>query len=111
MQNENKRELWMYKHIFDPIAADEFEHSFLWYEKKSANAAEKFYEAVQEALNAICIAPERYRKINSDLRELRLKKYPFNLVYFFDADKKVVLVISIYHQKRDPNYKINKQGK
>lgn len=50
-----------YAFLFDPVAANEYEEAFSWYESKSIIAADGFIIAVQEAVNAVCAHPERYR--------------------------------------------------
>jgi plasmid stabilization system protein ParE len=94
-----------YKYIFDPIAADEYEISFKWYEKKSIVAADGFILAVQDAITAVCANPDRYRNTHKKLREITLKKYPFNLIYYIDESKKLIVVTSLYHHKRNPKGK------
>lgn len=37
--------------------------------------------------------------------ELTLKKYPFNLIYYIDEERQRVVIVSIYHHKRNPTGK------
>ncbi len=94
-----------YSYIIEPVAADEYENSFEWYEERSTVAADGFIVAVQNAILAACNDPKRYRNTYKNLRELSLKKYPFNLIYYIDEEKKRIVVISIYHHKRNPKNK------
>ena len=79
------------------------------YEEKSVIAADGFIVAVQEAVNAVCTHPERYRNTYKKLRELTLKKYPFNLIYYIDELNKLIIIVSIYHHKRNPRRKYAKK--
>jgi len=97
-----------YQYIFDPIAADEYEEAFKWYEQKSIVAADNLILTVQEAIIGICADPHRYRNTYKKLRELNLKKYPYTLIYFIDEDKQLITIISLYHHKRNPKGKYNK---
>ena len=99
-----------YQHVFDPVAADEYEDAFKWYEDKSIIAADKLIVAVQNAIEAVCTDPYRYRNTHKNLRELTLRKYPYNLIYFIDEKKKLIIVISLYHHKRNPKGKYNKSN-
>ena len=99
-----------YQYIFDPIAADEYEEAFKWYEQKSIVAADNLILAVQEAIIAICTDPHRYRNTYKKLRELNLKKYPYTLIYFIDENKQLITIISLYHHKRHPKNKYNKRN-
>ncbi len=97
-----------YQYMFNPVAADEYEEAFNWYEQKSVIAADNLIVAVQEAITAICKNPYRYRNTYKNLRELTLKKYPYNLIYLIDENKKLITVISLYHHKRNPKGKYDK---
>ncbi|MGC4234525.1 MAG: type II toxin-antitoxin system RelE/ParE family toxin [Niabella sp.] len=94
-----------YSYVIDPIAAVEYEEAFMWYEERSAAAADGFIIAVQNAISAACDNPKRYRNTHKNLRELSLKKYPFNLIYYIDDKKHIIVIISIYHHKRSPKGK------
>ena len=100
-----------YQYAFDPVAADEYEEAFNWYEQKSTTAADNLLLAVQDALAAICTDPHRYRNVHSNLRELSLKKYPYNLIYYVDDAHKLIIVTSLYHHKRNPERKYEKGKK
>lgn len=94
-----------YHHFFNPRAAEEYETAFKWYEEKSIVAADNLIVSVQEAIEAICTSPYRYRNTYKNLREITLKKYPFNLIYSIDENKKLIIIISLYHHKRNPEDK------
>lgn len=94
-----------YKYIFNPIAADEYEETYKWYEEKSAVAADGLIIAVQDAIFAVCANPDRYRNTYKNLREITLKKYPYNLIYYTDQNKKLIIITSLYHHKRNPKGK------
>ena len=73
--------------------------------ERSYIAAEGFVEAVDATLNLICEHPTRWRNEYAHYYELGLKKYPYNLIYFIDANTSMVVVISIYHHSRSPKRK------
>ncbi len=97
-----------YQYTFDPVAAREYEDALNWYEQKNIIAADNLIVAVQDAITAVCTNPNRYRNLHKNLRELTLKKYPYNLIYFIDENKKLITVISLYHHKRNPMGKYDK---
>lgn len=98
----------VYSYLISPVAADEYEEAFTWYEERSIIAADSFIIAVQNAINAACSDPYRYRNTYKNLREITLKKYPFNLVYYIDDEHQTIVIISIYHHKRNPAGKYHK---
>ena len=97
-----------YSYIISRIAANEYEDSFDWYEKRSTLASDAFIDSVQNAIEAICQNPYRYRNTYRNLREITLKKYPYNLIYYIDEERKLIIVFSIYHHKRNPKNKYDK---
>lgn len=97
-----------YQHLFNPRAATEYESAFKWYDEQSASAADNLIISVQEAIIDICTYPLRYRKTYKNLREVALKKYPYNIIYNVDENKKLITIISIYHHKRNPKNKYKK---
>jgi len=40
-----------YRHIFDPVAAKEYEDAFKWYEERSFFAADNFILSVENAIS------------------------------------------------------------
>jgi len=101
----------LYQYIFDPVAADEYEEAFKWYEQRSEIAADNLLLAVKEVLTAVCSNPHRYKNTYADLREIALKKYPYNIIYYTDDAKKTVVITSFYHHKRNPKDKYRKKRK
>ena len=100
-----------YKHRFNPIAADEYENAYSWYQQRSEIAADKLLVAVEESIRVICTDPYRYKKSHKELRELSLKKYPYTLIYYVDEDNKMVVITSLFHHKRNPKSKYKKRKK
>lgn len=94
-----------YSYLFDPVAAKEYEDAFNWYNKKSYQAADNFLIRLQEAITAICTDPYRYRNGYKNLRELSLKKYPYQVIYYIDDFHYTIVIVSVFHQKLNPKKK------
>jgi plasmid stabilization system protein ParE len=62
----------------------------------------RFRRAVKERLRLICEKPQQYRNTYKNFRESLLKKYPFYIIYFIDEGNKTVIIVSIFHHKRNP---------
>jgi plasmid stabilization system protein ParE len=99
-----------YQYFFNPQASNEYESTFKWYEGRSTVAADNLIIAVQNAIDNICNHPYSYRLTYKNLRETSLKKYPYNLIFKIDESKKVVIIISLYHHKRNPKNKYKGLG-
>jgi plasmid stabilization system protein ParE len=86
-----------------PPARDDFEESYAWYFKRSAQAAELFTVAIDAAIERLCHNPLLDISIDEEHRFYRLKKsYPFYLVYRTEPTK--VVVVAVAHNRREPNY-------
>jgi plasmid stabilization system protein ParE len=85
-------------------ADDDFAESAMWYliEEQSPQAAERFEEEVAEAYREIQKAPYRYPAHKKGIRAWPLKKFPFSILYFIEADE--IVVASIYHHKRSRSF-------
>lgn len=90
------------------VADEEFINSFVWYEIRAKGLGDRFVLAVKNKLQLISEYPFRYPIKKSDFRETGVRGFPFSIVYFIDEIKKVVIVSSIYHNKRNPEDKFRK---
>ena len=97
-----------YKYIYAPVAFIEYKDAISWYDMHSKRAAENFVIAVNEKIKSICKNPTRYRNTYKIYRETSLRKYPYYLIYFIDESKRIVVITSVYHHKRNPRRKYNK---
>jgi plasmid stabilization system protein ParE len=98
-----------YRIAYQQRAIIEYEIATAWYKERSKQAAENFETAVNEKINLLRENPKRYKKTYREFREIQLNKYPFNIIYFVDEVKIIVIISSIYHHKRNPKKKFLKQ--
>ena len=86
-----------------PPARDDFEESYLWYLKRSTDAADRFTVAIEDAIEKLCGDPTCGIRLDGEHRFYRLKKsFPFYLVYCTEPAK--IVVVAIAHNRREPNY-------
>ena len=95
----------MYTVVFKPIAADEYSEAIIWYKEQSNLAAERFIVAIEEKLDLIAQNPRQYKKVFREFYESRTKRFPFTIVYSIEEELKAVMIVAIYHQKRNPRKK------
>ncbi len=98
----------MYHFIYSPVALIEYKDAVVWYKERSAKSAENFVGQVKEKIDKICHSPLRYPRTYKHFRETSLRKYPYFLVYFIDENKKMIIITSVFHQKRNPKKKYTK---
>ena len=97
-----------YTHVFEPAAIGEYVAALEWYNERSETAAKNFIKEIKEKIKDVCSDPLRYPNTYKHFREKSLKKYPFCIVYFVDEIKHMVVIMSVYHHKRNPHKKFRK---
>lgn len=97
----------IYKYSFFAQAQKDYEESLKWYLKRSEQAGIGFIDAVDFALQQICIHPLRYRNTYRQYYEIGLKKYPFVIIYSIEKEEKLVIIWKIFHYKRNPKKKFS----
>jgi plasmid stabilization system protein ParE len=98
----------MFKIVYRAIATEEYTDAIKWYEQRSLATAEGFINAVNEKLDIISSYPRQYKNLFRNYHEVSTNKYPFTIVYFIEDEPKIVVIISIYHHKRNPKKKYRK---
>lgn len=98
----------MHQFVYSPVALIEYKDAVVWYKERSITAAEKFVKEIKEKINLICDSPFRYPETFKHFRESSLKKYPYSIVYFIEDSKRLVIITSVFHQKRNPERKYKK---
>lgn len=96
-----------YSIVFASKAQEEYEESVLWYLKKSEEVSLKFIASIEDTIQKIVKHPLINKNHYKDIYEINVKKYPFTIVYIINKNE--IVILSIYHQKRNPKYKISKK--
>jgi plasmid stabilization system protein ParE len=76
-----------------------------WYTRRSFQATENFLLELKDTFDKITTAPFHYRSPKKNYREIRMKKYPYYVVYSINEHKKQINVLTIYHTSRNPESK------
>jgi plasmid stabilization system protein ParE len=83
-------------------ARKELSDTFLWYEDKQKGLGERFANQVFNKLTEIENFPDRYPVKVKNLRETRIAVFPYLLIYRLNNSARQVVVVSIFHIKRNP---------
>lgn len=94
-----------YTIAFRERASREYLDALLWYKWRSVNTAERFVKAIDETLENVTANPERFRNTYKDFYEATVKKFPFSIVYFIDEIEMRIVIVSIFHFRRNPGKK------
>ena len=92
----------VYKIIVDPAASLDIIESIEWYNKAQPGLGIKFYKQVQAVFKTIRKNPSAFAIRYKTSHTATLKKFPFMVHYFVDAEKNTIVVTSVLHTSRNP---------
>ncbi len=79
-------------------STDDFEKGYDYYEKISAELANKFTEELKESIKNIEIRPLHYAVKYRKIRIAQFNNFPFSIHYIVEGS--VIYILKILHQKR-----------
>lgn len=94
-----------YHSLFSIQALKQLDEIILWYEGQSQQATDHFIEDLDRMIQKVCLTPFLYRNLRKDYREIKMKKFPYYIIYRANKNKKEVLILRIYHTSRNPENK------
>lgn len=92
----------MNKPSWHPEAVAEAEEAKNWYAERSVSAARGFLLALDQAVEAVVEAPERWPKHRYGCRRYVFShRYPYTLIYRLEND---IEIVAVAQQGRHPDY-------
>ncbi len=88
--------------VFHPEAQSELIESARYYESQQDGLGHRFLDATETALVRIQQHPQSYREIEQGIRQCRILRFPYGLIYRIRADH--VQIIAVMHLHRQPGY-------
>lgn len=88
--------------IFSPLAIEDAEQAFDYYEEKQTGLGSRFAAQLQLTLNAIKRNPFFAAIRYDDIRCARIKKFPYLIHYHINEDELLVTIIAVYSTYREP---------
>jgi len=86
--------------IIRPQAEAELAEAFGWYEEQLAGLGAEFLLSVDACFNAIARNPRQYPVVHKNIRRALTRRFPYEV--FFIAGDEDVVVLAVFHAKRDP---------
>jgi toxin ParE1/3/4 len=86
--------------IFHPQARVELISALEWYEKQQAGQSRRFWVEYSNCVEGIRNNPLLFPVVYGKYRRLVMRNFPYNIVFQFKQP--VVLIVSVFHQKRNP---------
>jgi len=87
---------------YHPDAQAELIAAAQFYEQRVAGLGARFLDEFDAAIVRINEAPERWRKVEGELRRYLMPRFPYGIYYRVRADEIRVLVVK--HHSRHPDY-------
>jgi toxin ParE1/3/4 len=87
---------------FHPEAQVEMVESAKYYEAEQEELGKRFLEAVRTAARRVCLSPAIYQRVQDDIRQCSVDRFPFGIVFREERDH--IQIIAVVHFRRDPDY-------
>jgi toxin ParE1/3/4 len=87
---------------FHPDASLEYREAAAFYESRRRGLGAAFSLEVEAAIQRIVEAPERWRRLEQDVRTCRTHTFPYAILYTIEPDS--ILIVAIMHLHREPGY-------
>lgn len=81
-------------------ARAEFDAAYDWYEEQRPRLGVRFADRVQSVFDRICEMPESHATVFGDVRKALVRPFPYSIFYRVRPGR--VVVIAVFHSKRDP---------
>ena len=94
------------KVILLPPSDTELEDAINYYNEQQLGLGERFYYEFLKTTELIMNFPEAWQKIGKNTRKIRVKKFPYMILYI--VHNKEIFVTCIAHQHRNPEYYADK---
>ena len=86
--------------ILKPEAVLMTKDAYDWYEEQNKGLGEIFLDELDKCLEKLRSNPAGRPKISKNYRQARLKRFPYVVV--FELIKTDIIVLSVFHTKRNP---------
>jgi plasmid stabilization system protein ParE len=84
---------------FHRLAAEELRKAHAWYAARNSGVADRFQQAVDDAVTRICGDPEAQPVAFKHFQWVRVRRFPYRLI-FEQADEGRVLILAVAHTSR-----------
>jgi plasmid stabilization system protein ParE len=82
-------------------AVDEIREAATFYQTRVRGLGADFISEVDSAIERILAYPEAWSKLAKNYRHCSLRRFPFSVIYQIIDDREI-LIVSVFHQSREP---------
>jgi len=86
--------------IVRPEAEAEMTDAFDWYEDRVPGLGSEFLLCVDAVFSAIQRTPQHYPRVHKTARRALSRRFPYEIIFVEDNER--VVVLSVFHAKRNP---------
>ncbi len=86
--------------LVHPEAESDLREAYLWYEARRTGLGDELMDEADQAFKRIIDAPLRARTLHRGSRRVRLRRFPYVVVYLPRHDRAYVL--GVLHERRNP---------
>ncbi len=93
-----------YNIIILPAAEKDTIEALIFYESQQVGLGDRFLNSLEESYKKLSHTPHYYSYIDSknDLRDIKIKNFPFVIIYQIVEDR--VLVLRVFNTNRNPQF-------
>jgi toxin ParE1/3/4 len=88
---------------FNRLAIKDYREAYDWYAERSIEAAARFVDAVDAAVQRIVQAPDSLPIVSGKYRRVPLEKFPHSLIYY-ERTESDIRIVAVAHPSRRPGY-------
>lgn len=92
---------------FDEVLTD-IQEAKLWYKDQRKGLEVEFAIAIENAIAQIVKMPAAYAVRYKNVRIAHPKRFPYNIHFYIDKSKTLVVITAIIHNKRHPGIAKNR---
>jgi toxin ParE1/3/4 len=81
-------------------ARHEFDAAADWYEARRTGLGAEFVAEIERAVMLAAETPTRFPVMHSDVRCVRVRRFPYSV--FFKPEVGRIVVLAVFHARRDP---------
>ena len=89
-----------YRLVAQPRADLDVVAAYQWYESERAGLGAEFLDQLSAAYDRIAEDPLRYQDLESGIRRVLLRRFPYAVYFAIESD--LVVVLAVLHVSRDP---------
>jgi plasmid stabilization system protein ParE len=90
------------RYEFHPQARAEYLAAIAYYEGRQPGLGARFAFEIENVIQRIVEAPQRWRIIEGEIRRCLANKFPYGVLY--SIERSYVLVLAVMHHSRKPGY-------